>query len=513
MNEPPQKAVFYGRVSDTKQKTEGHGLESQEARCREYANRCGYEMVKVFKDDASGGVSDRPQFLEMLAFLKAQRGEPFIVIVDDINRISRSLEVHLLFRQRLKELGARFESPTQKFGDGADDRMVEMMLVNVAEYQRNKNAEQTQNRMRGRMLNGYWVFQAPRGYRYEKVGAHGKLLVRDEPLATIMQTALEGYASGRFQTLSEVKRYLETEPDFPRDTQHGEVPIQRIKGWLTQVLYAGYIDRPEWGVSLREAQHDGLITLETYKRIQDRLAGRAVAAPKAAVRKDMRADMPLRGFVLCGDCERPLTGGRSKGRKAYYVYYECHNKACASYRKTIRKADIEGAFETLLGGLSPTRRLFRFVSIMLKDLWDRQSEQLADQRRALAKQLKDLDAQIEMLVDRTLETRSPTLIPRYEARIRDLETQKAVLVEKTTRNPEPRQGFEQTFRTAMAFLSNPLNLWNSNRLEDKRAVLKLTFADQLAYSRNSGFRTANFSLPFKLLGQMNSKNYEMVPLA
>ena len=65
------------------------------------------------------------------------------MIVDDINRISRSLEVHLMFRERLKAIGARFESPTQKFGEGADDRMVEMMLVNVAEYQRLKNAEQT----------------------------------------------------------------------------------------------------------------------------------------------------------------------------------------------------------------------------------------------------------------------------------------------------------------------------------------------------------------------------------
>lgn len=44
---------------------------------------------------------------------------------------------------------------SMKFNDGADDRMVEMMLVNVAEYQRNKNAEQTRNRMWGRIMNGY----------------------------------------------------------------------------------------------------------------------------------------------------------------------------------------------------------------------------------------------------------------------------------------------------------------------------------------------------------------------
>ena len=117
-----EKAVIYCRVSDTKQKLEGHGLDSQEVRCIDYAQRCGYDIVQVFKDDASGGIADRPRFIEMLAFLEARKAEAHVVIVDDINRISRSLEVHLMFREKLKAIGARFESPTQKFGDGADDR-------------------------------------------------------------------------------------------------------------------------------------------------------------------------------------------------------------------------------------------------------------------------------------------------------------------------------------------------------------------------------------------------------
>lgn len=43
------------------------------------------------------------------------------------------------------------------------------------------------------------------------------------------------------------------------------------------------------------------------------------------------------------------------------------------------------------------------------------------------------------------------------------------------------------------------NLWSSEHLEDKRAAVKLTFASALRYSRSEGFRTADLSLPFKLL--------------
>ena len=59
--------------------------------------------------------------------------------------------------------------------------------------------------------------------------------------------------------------------------------------------------------------------------------------------------------------------------------------------------------------------------------------------------------------------------------------------------------FEPTFRTAFGFLSNLDKLRASERLEDKRPVLKLVFAKRLSYYRNEGFRTAAFSLPFLLL--------------
>ena len=48
-------AVIYCRVSSTKQRIEGSGLESQEQRCRAYAIEKGYTVEAVFPDDVSGG--------------------------------------------------------------------------------------------------------------------------------------------------------------------------------------------------------------------------------------------------------------------------------------------------------------------------------------------------------------------------------------------------------------------------------------------------------------------------
>lgn len=117
-------------------------------------------------------------------------------------------------------------------------------------------------------MNGYWVFPVPLGYRYEKTPGHGKLIVRDEPVATLIQTALEGYASGRFETPVEVKRFLENAPDFPKD-RDGTIHPSRITELLTRPLYAGYISHEPWRLHMIRGKHEGLVDLATWQKVQE----------------------------------------------------------------------------------------------------------------------------------------------------------------------------------------------------------------------------------------------------
>jgi site-specific DNA recombinase len=157
---------------------------------------------------------------EMLSFLSAQRKEPHAVIIDDISRLARGLMAHFELGVKIGDSGCVLVSPSIEFGEDSDSQLVENLLASVSQHQRQKNGEQTINRMRARMQSGYWVFQAPVGYRYEREGGQGKRLVRDEPNASILQEAFEGYASGRFATQVEVKRFLERPPSGMRHKTH-----------------------------------------------------------------------------------------------------------------------------------------------------------------------------------------------------------------------------------------------------------------------------------------------------
>ena len=231
---PLTKAVIYARVSSTQQKTQGHGLESQTVRCRDFARMKGYQVVETFDDDASGSLVDRPGMQSMLAFLKSQRRESHVVIIDDISRLARSLEAHLQLRTAIASVGGVLQSPSIEFGEDSDSQLVENLLASVSQHQRQKNADQTKNRMRARASIGYCVLRAPIGYRYERVAGHGKMLVPDGAVATIIREALEGYASGRFASLSEVMRFLASRPEYPEKPRK-VLTVERIREAMTRV--------------------------------------------------------------------------------------------------------------------------------------------------------------------------------------------------------------------------------------------------------------------------------------
>lgn len=163
----------------------------------------------------------------------------------------------------------------------------------------------------------------------------------------------------------------------------------------------------------------------------------------------------------------------------------------------------------MLKGVQPTERLFKIATSMFRDLWDNHVAQGQAQVKALRAQLTKVEVDVAKLLDRVLDASVPSVIHAYENRIRKLEEEKLVLQERMAETGRPMTKFDDALRTALSFLASPWNLWNTGRLEDRRAVLKLTFAGRLQYARNEGLRTAELSLPFKILSGFQRGEKEM----
>lgn len=498
----PYKAVIYCRVSGAKQVREGDGLASQENRCREYATYKDYDVVEVFKDDMSGKFERSPAMDRMLAFLRLHPKDSVVVIIDDISRFARNVQAHIALRETLSDAGGILESPSIEFGEDSDSRLVEHMLASVAQHQREKNAEQISNRMRGRMMNGFSVFAAPIGYKYEKTKTNGRVLTPDEPIASIIKEGLEGYASGRFASQAEVKRFFEEQPAFPKDLPNGHIRQQKVSNILKRVIYAGYVEHEPWGVTRRKGHHEAIISLETFHQIEDRKNKKAFA-PK---RTDIHEDFPLRGAVVCACCDMPMTSCWSRiGTGKRYPYFWCQTRDCSEYRKNIRAENVETGFQQVLRAITPTENVLSVAMSMLSDASSQRDDQTKQAKTALKRKITELDKQQDAMVERLVETSNPKVFAALETKITKLDEDKLRLSDKITQNTKPKASMGQIFELLREFLSNPWIIYDKGPLAVKKTILKTAFKAPLAYDRQNGFRTPQVSVIFEFLGFFTSE--------
>ncbi len=503
------RAVIYCRVSSAKQKIDGGGLESQEQRCRAYAVERGYDVEAVFPDDISGGgdFMKRPGMVALLSYLDAQPDKNYVVVFDDLKRFARETEMHIKLRQAFKARGALVECLNFKFEDTPEGKFIETILAAQGELEREQNRRQVLQKMKARVENGFWVFRAPVGYKYvASKGSGGKSLVPDEPVATTVREALEGYAIGRFASQAEVQRFLERCPHFPKDLPGGGLRPMTVSRLLKKVVYAGYVEAPAWGVSVRKGEHDGLISFETHERILETLEGKA----RPAARRDFNEDFPLRGHVLCNECGNAMTSAWSKGCRQHYAYYRCMTRGCGEKNKSIPRGKIEDEFVAILKSLQPTKQLFALARAMLQDAWDARMESASDAQLELKRQIKEIDKKIEGLLDRIVDAASPSVISAYESRLAKLEREKIVLSEKVSGALPPKGRLEECIELSLKFLSSPWKIYENGCYAMRQIVLRLTLAEPLRYCRIEGYGTPEISFPFKVLGGISGQKSKMV---
>ena len=495
-----QRAIIYCRVSSRAQEAEGHGLASQETRCRQHAASKGYEVVAAFPDTISGGgdFMKRPGMVALLSFLDAHPHEDFVVIFDDLKRYARDVEFHLKLRREMDARGARRECLNFNFEDSPEGKFVETIMAAQGQLEREQNGRQVSQKMEARMQSGYWVHAAPIGYRYQTRRGHGKVLTFDEPLASIVRESFEGFVSGRFATQAEVGRYFETHPEFPRDSK-GRITGQRVVQVLTNPLYTGHICSENYGLHWLKGHHPAIISMETFEKAQA-LRGKGAYAPR---RKNIGDDFALRGLVACGDCGVPLRSSWPKGKYKRYAYYLCQTKGCDSYGKSIPRDKIEGEVGALLKQLQPTRALVQLAKAMFHRAWDERLDRAKEAILAAKGQLKAVEKQIDTVVARLLETTNVQVITAYEGKIAALEKDKARIADQIAQHKPPKGTFDEKLELVLDFLSSPWKLWENGNTNLRRTVLKLAFCDYLLYDRQTGPRTPNLSIPFNVLGAFN----------
>ena len=220
---------------------------------------------------------------------------------------------------------------------------------------------------------------------------------------------------------------------------------------LTHPINTGYICSERYNIDWLKAQHEALISLDTFEKVQQRRQGIA----RAPLRKCKSDDFALRGMVVCGECGVPLRSSWTRGRSKRYPYYLCQTKSCDSYGKSIARDTVENDVGALVKSLQPSKGLMKIATMMFRDAWDMQKDQAAEQAASAKLKIKEIEKQTATLLSRIMESSNTAVIETYEAKIGELNRNKALLTEILENQAVPAGSFTEKLEPALMFLSNP----------------------------------------------------------
>ncbi len=124
-----RRAVIYARVSSQKQNNDGN-LERQVERILKYAKEHNYEVIKIFKDTASGINDKRKNFWKMIQFIKENQVPYLIVEFED--RLTRFGIQYI--KALLEEYGTQIVIIENKMTKDKTQELVEDLITIITSF-------------------------------------------------------------------------------------------------------------------------------------------------------------------------------------------------------------------------------------------------------------------------------------------------------------------------------------------------------------------------------------------
>jgi hypothetical protein len=267
-------------------------------------------------------------------------------------------------------------------------------------------------------------------------------------------------------------------------------------------IYAGKVESPDYGVSTK-GNFEPLVDEATFYRAQAVLDGRVVVA---GPRQRNHPDFPLRGFVRCEACGRPLTGSWSKGRNGHYAYYHCQRQCRAV---SVRKAELEGAFADELTLLQPTAGYMRLVKDRILHVWEQRRAEAKERTAEEAKRVTVIQQKLDRLDEAFLFAQSvdATSYERQRDRLREELTLAQIDHHAEAIDELDVQGI---LAFAERVLPRASDLWVQAPLDYKQRLQQLFFPEGIAFDGIRFNRTGVTAPLFKYLAPDQSAEEKVV---
>lgn len=362
-----KRAIIYLRVS-TEEQVDNFSLDTQEDICRKEAEKRGYEIIEIFREEGRSAKSilGRPVLISLLEYCRKNKNTLQAVFVYRLDRMSRQASDYLAIRKKLGEHGINIVSATEPTGDSPTEKLVETILAGFAQLDNDIRSERSRNGLRARFLSGKIVTgSVPLGYIVQADYA-----VKDPKTWEDVKKAWDLMATGT-KSLSEIAEIMNGWGlKHTRGNKEFLLIRQRVNEIFRNKFYMGVLSSQTYKEEVR-GQHVPMVTEEQYYKVQAILDGRNPNKVALAKRNHENPDFPLRRIIRCSKCGKGLTAGWSKGRYRKYGYYRC-GSPCNSI--SIKVDELENALMGSLKEVTPKKECLNlFINFIYKAFHERTS--------------------------------------------------------------------------------------------------------------------------------------------
>jgi site-specific DNA recombinase len=318
---------------------EKFSLPAQDKLTREVADKYGWEIVRVYRDEGfSGGlIEKRPAFFALLQDAVKRRFNA--VIVTDFDRLTRPDNLRDL--GRIQEVFIQHDIKIVTLSDvidlSNDDQWFLSSLLGIVGAKEKKKivARMKRGIQAKKEAGGFYGGIAPSGYCWD---GHGGLALRE---VTESYEGKKGqkYTCYDWRTVREVfDLYLYKDVSLKAICQRHNLYFNTLVDILDRAwFYAGYTiqtrSRAEWATpgkkepreQLAQGHHPPIITPEEARRTLEKRKAIGVAQTRT------RQKFPCVGLLRCGVCGRSMYVYRSLkqpkgGPRRTYFYYVCQTR-------------------------------------------------------------------------------------------------------------------------------------------------------------------------------------------
>lgn len=498
MKNNKKQGVIYYRVSTEDQAQNGVSLEQQRKACLEYAQRNDIEIIENFHDDGlSAKTTDRQELQNLLKFCAKKDKAVDCVIVYKIDRLSRNLNDYTNIFVLLNKLKIKLISTTEAIDDTPTGKFIGNIMAASAQFDNDIKSQRISACMAEKLNQGIWCWKAPLGYLNSRDNLNRKNIAVDKKRSSLIKFIFEKFSTG-FYSLEEIRKMANKKG--LRTWKDKEISLQFIYKIITDKFYIGImtIKGKEY-----KGTHKVFVDEKTFYKCQEKIKG-----PRSNISHNrIDENFPLRNFVVCAYCNRPLTAAFSRNRWGKrYPYYRCYNSKCLS-KKSITKKKIENEFYVYLERITPEKKYLNAFKAVLIDVWQTRYKEVNQNREMTIKELDDLRQEKKKLIDmKKKELLSDEDFREEFEKVKQEIIDKEIILDETKAEEFDIDG---AITCVFNFIADTPEFWQSADYDQKIKIQGLIFREKPIYDY-SGFETPKISLLFQQKKELAYANSSIV---